>query len=630
MADSAVISRIPGLVYVPDLLHDELLHSWLGRVVVLNGLHTKQSARASSLGFGSSIAIPDLPTNLATLHAHLSNASPFKSKQQMIDLGTMYPYHRPFLTESRHREVQSILSNGTGAGLKTLIGRVANGFGANPHLQYCSVCVSEQICNVGHSYWCRQHQIPGVTVCAIHGCALHVCITARAIGEFLSVPGGKITSTATNDVPKFRPQVDFAILGRELVLANLPTISPEDRLAVYEEGARIRGLIKRNGMVDKTALAEALRRHYDDFKGFSFRDRLLSSESVPLSWVHTMFGRPGKALHPICHLLMIGYLFKTIESFTNQLSLCTSSKTANASTGIRQQGAEALQPQKELSNDELLKDLSLSCRQAAVCLGLSVTTIVSKRRALGMPIASRPKHITAVFSDRLKQLLKDGISPAVVAQTLSTSLSTVYRVRLEIRADLDKRKTSDILFADRERFVEILTDNPSLNASQVRGLDPALYARLYRNDRKWLTENRPPRKADHRQDRVNWGARDAEFCEIIDQFALEFMRNHDREQLTYSRMLRQLPASMVRNNLYKLPRLNVLLQAYVETTKAYQKFRIRRVIKMLLSSGMAMNKSMIMRGAGIKDWTSDLDRYFQYYCSIVPPVGKQPHRKFFE
>jgi hypothetical protein len=546
----------------------------------------------------------------------------------MIDLGTMYPYHRPFLPESRHREVQSILSSGTGVGLKTLIGRVANGFGANPHLKYCSVCVSEQIFNVGHSYWCRQHQIPGVTVCAIHGCALHVCTFTRAIGEFLSVPGEKITSTATNDIPRFGPQVDFAILGRELVLANLPTILPEDRLAVYAEGARIRGLTKRNGIVDKTALAEALRRHYDDFKGFAFRDRLLSSESVPLSWVHTIFGRPGKALHPICHLLMIGYLFKTIESFTNQLGLCTISKTANASTFIHQQEAKALQPQKEASNDELLKDLSLSCRQVAARLGLSVTTIVSKRRALGMPIASRPKHLTAVFLDRLKQLLKDGISPAVVAQTLSTSLSTVYRVRLEIKADLDNRKASDILFADRERFVELLTGNESLSASQVRGLDPALYARLYRNDHKWLTENRPRRKADHRQDRVNWSSRDAEFSEIIDQFALEFLRNHDREQLTYSRMLRQLPESMVRNNLDKLPRLNVLLQAYVETTKAYQKFRVRRVIKILLSSGIVVNKSAIMRRAGIKNWTSDLDRYLQYYGSIVLPVGNEHHRKF--
>lgn len=147
LTETEVSIPSPLISYVPILLPDELLYSFLGRLTVHN-VFTNPREYLRML-FGNRYILPsvDLPTCLSSLQRTLGRQSPYKSMDHMVDAATLYPYHRPFLTAERHDRVLSILLNGGGKALKVLLGRVANRFRASPPLRYCPVCQREDIAN---------------------------------------------------------------------------------------------------------------------------------------------------------------------------------------------------------------------------------------------------------------------------------------------------------------------------------------------------------------------------------------------------------------------------------------------------------------------------------------------------
>ena len=293
--------------YVPALLPDELLYSWLGRLVAYNALGDPRAYL--ELLFGTKNVIPgiDLPTLLEALHRRLGCFSPCNSADDLIDATTVYPYHRPFLTVERHHAVRQILLFGGGKGLKTLLGRVANRFGANPPLRFCGACIEDDVARFGAPCWHMSHQLPGVTCCSAHGFDLIVFVSPNIFTDKqrICLPPAA-TDFCFPPVHSGQSQIRFAEISAALLRAQLPVLEPSLRTAVYRGAATALGFRTRGNRIDYDALATAVRGHYSDFAGFVHRDRLLSSQAHPLAWLRALIDRPLRSAHPICHLLLIG------------------------------------------------------------------------------------------------------------------------------------------------------------------------------------------------------------------------------------------------------------------------------------------------------------------------------------
>jgi len=305
---------LPSLAFVPPVLPDELLYSWLGRLVALNAL---SSPRAYLLQlFETKDIVPgvDLPTRLSSLQRILGESSPFDHADQMIEVATLFPYHRSFLILKRAAAARDILLNGDGKGLKTLIGRVANRFGASPSLRFCPACIERDISTHGTSYWHRSHHLPGVACCAEHALNLvfHSSPSISADKQRLVLTPGVCFAA---HVPADPPQVRFAEMSRELLHAGLPPTDPGDLQAAYVAAIRRSGWVCGGGRLDHGALIRAIRSYFNDFESLVHRERLLAPCGQPLAWLRTLWQRPQRASHPICHLLLIDFLFGSLKQF---------------------------------------------------------------------------------------------------------------------------------------------------------------------------------------------------------------------------------------------------------------------------------------------------------------------------
>lgn len=608
-----------GIVYTPALLPDELFYSWLARLAALNAVGTPRVILKQFFGCSTLLPSVDLPTRLLAIEQKLVGLLPYSSLDERLERCTLLPYHRPFLTQASHSNVCRIMLHGDGRGLKTMMGRVANRFGANPALRSCPVCLADSWSRHGSLYWMRRHQLPGVNCCHIHEVQLQsISLQARTYRQRLLLPTSELVGL--HPIRADAVQVRFAQLSQDLVEASLPVMDPLQRAASYRDAALALGYRTRYDRVDFPGLASALSRHFAGFRGFDHQARLLATTAHPLGWLRPLFKRPQRSQHPICHLLLIEFLFGSVAAFKLAFASCKAAlqNQSNHALALAQSAkGHARSSALTTSREVELRDQSLSCRQVAAKIGESVTTVVAWRRAHAIPISERRKSLHPPVIERVLKALSSTYSLPVVATQTGVSLSSVYRILKRYpattRPPQDGGGFAQVL-PRRERWLAALRDcqtNEIRHVTEARARASADYAWLYRHDRAWLasTTSKAKQTFQHRNNwagRVDWVRRDAELCQLLLQQIDQLRSVTPPQRLTKTRLLRPLGETMVMRNLIQLPQLSALLNKATESAQAFGLRRVDYAIALLAKDGTQLQLWRIQRLAGLRLWSSAL------------------------
>lgn len=167
--------------YLPELYPDELVYSWLCRYFIHSGHALYSSALQEFLCKRS-----DTPSKEFTGPLN-ENAKKVIQKvipmYQLILQFTMVPQYGRFLSLAEKQEA---------------IRRMKFDY-CDPHflfpvlvrneedafLRYCPACAQEQRQTFGEAYWCRKHQLRGVSLCYKHGCLLeHSTVPAKSYASY--------------------------------------------------------------------------------------------------------------------------------------------------------------------------------------------------------------------------------------------------------------------------------------------------------------------------------------------------------------------------------------------------------------------------------------------------------------
>ncbi|MCZ8295227.1 MAG: TnsD family Tn7-like transposition protein [Hylemonella sp.] len=609
--------RLTGFSYAPPLLPDELLYSWLSRFSLLNALGTPRECMERLFACRTIVPGIDLPTRLQSVQRQLGEWLPFQTVDQILDFGTLFPYHRPFLTSHRHDTVRHALIYGDGKGLKTQMGRIANRFGANPSLRFCAKCVEDSIAHYGSPYWDRRHQLPGVSCCIRHRIQLQrqPPLSQRTDRQRFVVLAN--WNAAQPHIRACERQLRFAELSEALLSATLPVIDASKRASIYLHAALKLGFETHRGRFDCSGLAEAVRQRFEDFHGFEHRERLLTSSAHPLGWIRDLIKRPERSVHPICHLLLIEFLFGSISSFATACSITNNGMTAIAGViraqQVRPPSSTLLQTISDTEREALLCDSSLSCRQVASLIGKSVTTVVVQRRMRGIPIRERRKSLNNAGIEKVRAELRSGDPLPVVAIRSSVSLSTVYRILAQYPSDRQPNSTQNStpkVTERRQRWLSTMSAQEHAGVNAIRAAAPADYAWLYRHDRAWLmSTTKPIKKLPESGTRIDWAQRDAELSQKAMAYAATLRNQSSPTRVTKTRLLRPLGESMVRKNVHRLPLLDGVLERMSETHANFRRRRVDRAIAMLASSAAGLQMWRVKRLSGLRIWSDELSNY---------------------
>jgi len=489
--------------HFPNPHPDELLYGVCARLSERANVPSKKGFCESLFGAGS-IAVIDLPSRLGFLADQL----PLEhlKAEALLQNHTLLPLYLAFLPKARAEKCKQAALGDGGKSLPFLTGIMASKIEQPANLRLCPICADEDKKAYGEPYWHRSHQVAGIATCYRHRIRLVETLIRR---------GSRLNRHEFQSLPRTWQETDEATTEGERLLAtdthwllNGNAFEPGLELLKgnYILGLQARHLAHISGRVYVTQLTKQFAERNE--AGNLERLGCALSAGQSSSWLVDMIrGRP-RCAHPIQHLLLINFLGHTAQTFFE--------------IPVREQKRpywEAPSPKKETKQKRI--DQNLLAR-------LWVARRISLRE----------------ISRRL------GVDPMTVKRHAARAGLRFPRkgVRLTWKKPPDPRHLFTRLLFHQRRW-ETALEEPEPHGLRKR--IPSTYSYLFRFDRKWLDQHRPPLpEPKPRKSRVDWQARDRELVENIREIILRAPRPSTRgkllAELGIGNMLRRNPGELKR------------------------------------------------------------------------------------
>jgi hypothetical protein len=474
----------------PTPFADELLASACARLISRFNPPSRRAIVESLFG-PNAVVVFDFPSRLDHFVACLPLMHGLKS-DTLIQRHTLLPLYAPFLPRERLDRVVATMCGNKGNSVHMLMGVMASRMPTPQWLRLCPGCLSHDLKQCGEVYWHRVHQLTGLTVCPVHGCALiesDVARTNRINRHQWECPPEKI-SRSTPVLPTFsRVLRDLAEDALWLLNNCHHQPGPEKLLGIYVALLRKKGLASHAGRLQ---MKEIYRQFADRFVP-ELLDHLYCAinPDTQADWLGKILRSAHIVQAPLRHLLLIHFLGYRAEKFFSDIAasrlwveLETSIPALCSRTRLKKDVDSA-------SLETYWNDRSLSLRAIARHFHLDPHTVKRKAVECGLHFPRRAGRTT--------------------------------------HRSIDREKCSRPRLAnDRKTWKRLQIRYPQRSASELRGRHPTLFARLYRQDRIWLQNNQPAPKQVSRVQRADWQSRDRFFSRQVTRAAQLLLRQGNR------------------------------------------------------------------------------------------------------
>ncbi|MEO3946740.1 TnsD family Tn7-like transposition protein [Gorillibacterium sp. CAU 1737] len=301
------------LAYFPTLYKDELLYSSIARYHVVSGNKTQRQTIEDLFGNRSVCATADLPSHLTCLSNNLNGQY---TADQIIKNHTLLPYYTSFMKQNKIHQVQSLMEAGNKQGeVHASLGLLASSIKLPVKLRFCSECFKSdsEICE---PYWHRCHQLPGVFICPLHRSILKISRVEYSTlhHKFSFVP---LAMHGESDYTE--PDIDANWLDHLAFIAVQSNLLLQSQSKSKEKTASYRMVLPKEryqtigGRVRFNRLIQDFRNIYTD-KLLEYLDCGIDSNSTD-TWLHKIIRHQEEIMHPLRHLLILGFFEKSVGSF---------------------------------------------------------------------------------------------------------------------------------------------------------------------------------------------------------------------------------------------------------------------------------------------------------------------------
>lgn len=560
-------SRLPDpsrqYLHTSDWLPGETLFSLCSREHVLSGARLSRITTLRLFGDSRLGAGHDVPARLEHF-IQVTQGQYGTTAWQICREHTLLPFYLSWRTPEDQRQVIARVSGHCAGSVKSVLGLPASQFGAQHPLKLCPQCVQVDQATFGTAYWHLDHQLPAVWICPIHRCLLRQCRLKRlGVGRFLWCLPSVDESIPMEDDPAgvAASWVDFGHLVLEAVHELHATRIDYTRLhGVYVQALYERGLMKGS---NSFCICEITKQYLVFLDGLHLNSKLGALPTTTMDCGHYLANvlYPGHvSRHPLRHLLFIHWLFGDWPSFWSAYNANRTQSNAHLSASTPQSAPSSATTIQALAIDLVAQGKSAS--EVARTCSVDVHTVQSWAAKAGIAVCVRR---TALRSAIIKSL-RQGRTKEWVARQHEVSIQTITRLlrsEVDLHAQWREALWQRARSQARTQWLRHRKSHPTSGNKQLRMLDPAIYAWLYRHDRQWLCENSAAHVSapSNHDSRVNWQHRDALLVQQIQGALLTLRTTYGSDRLTHQALCQKVPTLFqYASKLDKLPLTRQLLE----------------------------------------------------------------------
>jgi len=611
------------MTFFPVPYEDEVLYSVLARYHVRSGNISYKATMRDLFGSTSVTAVMDLPSNIHNLVNNMPLNSRY-TEEYLIKNHTLFPFYTAFLPPERAERVFESMKGENGGSIYTRTGIMASSIVLNQYFKFCPACAEEDKLQYGELYWHRVHQIPGVLVCPKHSVPLY--------NSQIPVRGyNKYQYKAASEENCVKPGID--VIYADDVFEKLVRLAEDSQVLLnsdfekrniewYKEQYLAKMMQMGYATVNGKVHRKKFIREFINYYGEVFLDIVQSSVDTDndSNWLMDMLRKKNKTAHPIRHLLLSHFLgislhdlfYKKMEykPFGDGPWPCLNAASDHYLESV------VSDLKIVYSTDSKCPVGTFSCTCGFVYTRSGPDESENARYRFG-----RIKNFGQVWEERLKELVDRKLSLRETARLLGADPNTVkmYAQKLGLTTYWEKRSEGDSVHDNegniyssmnldkdyyREKWNELRKQYPEMGKTQLRQVDKALFAWLYRYDREWLNQNSPDNKvANAVNSRVDWEQRDNEILFQIKGIVDKMLNSDEKpERITISLIGSKLGIrGLLEKHLDKLPKTKAYLDSVKETNHDFRLRRIRWAVKELEKEGEELQMWKIIRKAGIRE-----------------------------
>jgi hypothetical protein len=567
---------------------------------------------------------------LSTLPGHIKSISEiapeshdWSNSENIVKDNTQLPYFTYFDDpEAKGEIIDKLAGSNDSYPIAMSLGLTNYPLPASPkHPRYCFSCLKEDLKSIRTTFFHREHQLPGVSICwrheepLYHGC--QVCGAYPIAGNNLTLPGccncdGIISPLKAYEQMPGETESHIWLATQSAAMVNSQGTSCKNIRMTLKQVAVSKEL-SRGKLLDYNKLASAVEKRYGQ-EFLSWLNAPAWKDGRPASWVRRMLhnrSHENKRSPSIYFLLFVGTLFKSIEDFEKQIA---DQNCIDLYTTIKQPEPKS-KPKKvvdEITNQILGLCDDPPCGIAGIAdrLGISKAIVLAtlkeheKRFPLTQATINRLGHdkLCAIRMD-----LRNGVEKKSIQENHRCSEWTLGLIELDDLALISahkeasrKRKTEE----HRNTLISMMQESPSITKTEVQRIETGTYEYLQKYDSEWFEETLPRQRPENNSNRsklVDWGELDRQKAEEIERY---LKSNEYREKpvwTTGTHLLSKVDiVTKYHSNKDKFPRVTKLISQAKEDRPTFIKRKLRWAIKNMRANGQGLSVNRLRRAAWLK------------------------------
>ena len=468
-----------------ELYPNETLYSYLVRSRLLSGYPSSRDFLLEFIGSADCQLSSILPSFIPQL-VHETQVS----AKVLIEQHTLFSYFKAFLNPLVAEQTYSYLLQGNAKELHSRLSLIANCLHYAKQFKYCPVCAINDIDTYGVAYWHINHQMPWMAICIEHQQWLVSKICNR---RALLLPEQTIGLQLLEYKIPERVSL-FAQLSQELFEQGNDPLNLSRLVECYLAKLVTYELITDMGSIRQAQWFESLKQYWTGSLSKELIQLLFekrSSTSFPTCLVY----QPHAQHHPVKHLLIIGYLFGSLNEFFS----CYDDPKFSFINAFNLMKIQPQQSALQRINDlkqKITQQLkaSVSLRSVAKGFGVSVTFVKNIAIQENISIDTRAQRIFAPERSKIKCMLKKGITTEKIAVRMNCSIGVIEQVLAQhpaiktIRIHLRYFKLQQ---RHRKRILGLISKSPNITRGKLQKTASASYTWLFKHDKSWLYETLP-------------------------------------------------------------------------------------------------------------------------------------------
>lgn len=152
----------------PIPYHEELIYSTVARAGVHMGITSPKQLLTEVFNNRHVIATVDLPSHLEHITHWYADGLNYNVERIAYE-HTLFPIYAPFTIESRRLQCLKWMATESLGAIHLTLGIAASRLKKAKSLNYCPVCMQQQLAINGECFWLRQWQVSGANCCLQHG-----------------------------------------------------------------------------------------------------------------------------------------------------------------------------------------------------------------------------------------------------------------------------------------------------------------------------------------------------------------------------------------------------------------------------------------------------------------------------